>query len=143
MVEESCFFPYFLLAIFTILFRLFLSHLYNLKNVKNTHGGVILLVKLQVSALLKVSLYYNNILLKVSLFHGRFPRFLNCTNGTKSCSASLMLIFGKTEIANFESNKKNHTISQDCNKMLIVLGYEIWKVMYKVLVNFIRWIKTF
>ena len=36
-------------------------HLYNLKNVKNTHGGMLLL-----------------------LLHGCFSRFLNCTNGTKS-----------------------------------------------------------
>ena len=42
-------------------------HLYNLKNVKNTHGGVLLLVKL-----------------KVTLICGCFSRFLNCTNGTKS-----------------------------------------------------------
>ena len=39
-------------------------HLYNLENVKNTHGGVLLLVKLQALA-----------------FAG-FP-FLNCTNYTK------------------------------------------------------------
>ena len=38
-------------------------HLYNLKKVKNTHGGVILLV---------------------SIFHVCFSRFLNCANGTKS-----------------------------------------------------------
>ena len=44
-------------------------HLYNLKNVKNTHGGVLLLIKLQA--------------LKITILHGRFSRFLNCTNGTK------------------------------------------------------------
>ena len=44
--------------------------LYNLKIVKNTHGGVLLLVKLQAS-------------LKVTLLHGCFSRFLNCANGTK------------------------------------------------------------
>ena len=42
-------------------------YLYNLKNVKNTHGGVILLVTL----------------LKVTLFHGCSSCFLNCTNGAK------------------------------------------------------------
>ena len=47
-------------------------HLYNLKNVKNTHGGALLLVKLQAS-------------LKVTLLHGQF---LDCTNGTKSRNAS-------------------------------------------------------
>ena len=45
-------------------------HLYNLKNVKNTHGGVLLLA------------------LKVTLLHGCFSHFLNCTNGTKSRRAS-------------------------------------------------------
>ena len=40
-------------------------HLYNLKNVKNTHRGVL-------------------ILLKLTLLHGCFSSFLNCTNGTKS-----------------------------------------------------------
>ena len=48
-------------------------HLYNLKNVKNTHGGVLLLVKLQAKSL--------------ALLHGCFSRVLNCTNGTKSRKA--------------------------------------------------------
>ena len=47
-------------------------HLYNLKDMKNTHGGVL-------------------ILLKLTLLHGCFSRFLNCTNGTKSCNAPHML----------------------------------------------------
>ena len=42
-----------------------LYHLYNLKNIKNPHGGV------------------PATLLKVTLIHGCFSRFLNCTNGTK------------------------------------------------------------
>ena len=42
-------------------------HLYNLKNVKNTYGGVLLFV---------------------TILHGCFSRFLNCTNGTKSPNAS-------------------------------------------------------
>ena len=42
-------------------------HLYNLKNLKSTHGGVLILI---------------------TLLHGYFSRFLNCTNATKSCSAS-------------------------------------------------------
>ena len=53
-------------------------HLYNLKFVKNTHGGVLLLVAAT--------------LLKVPLLHGCFSRFLNCTNGTKSRNASLITI---------------------------------------------------
>ena len=47
---------------------------YNLKNVKNTHGRVLLLVKLQ-------ALACN--LLKVTFLHGCFSRFLNCGRGTK------------------------------------------------------------
>ena len=46
-------------------------HLYNLKNVKNTHGGVL-------------------ILLNLTLLHGCFSRSLNCINGTKSRNASQM-----------------------------------------------------
>ena len=44
-------------------------HSRNLKNVKNTHGGVLHLV------------------LKETLLHGCFSRFLNCTHGTKSRNA--------------------------------------------------------
>ena len=46
-----------------------------LKNMKNSHGWVLLLVTLQVS-------------LKVAFLHGCFSCFLNCTNGTKSRKAS-------------------------------------------------------
>ena len=45
------------------------DHLYNLKNLKNTHEGVLILVK-------------------ATLLHWRLSRFLNGTNGTKSCKAS-------------------------------------------------------
>ena len=45
-------------------------YLCNLKNVKNTHGGVLLFV------------------LKVTLLHGCFSRFINCTNGTQLHNAS-------------------------------------------------------
>ena len=47
-------------------------HLHNLKYVKNAHVEVLLLVKLQPANLPKVT-----------LIHGCFSRFLNCTNGTK------------------------------------------------------------
>ena len=43
-------------------------HLYNFKNVKNTHGGVLLLVKCRVQLAN---------LLKVTLLHGCFARFKN------------------------------------------------------------------
>ena len=53
-------------------------HLYNLKNVKNTHGGVLILLKLQAAACNFT---------KINTPHGCFSRFLNCTNGTKSHNA--------------------------------------------------------
>ena len=46
-----------------MMFCVIWQHLYNLENVKN-HGGVLLLVKLQA--------------LKVTLLHGCLSRFLNC-----------------------------------------------------------------
>ena len=45
--------------------------LHDLINVKSTHGGVLLLVKLQAKSL-----------------HRCFLPFLNCTNGTKLCKTS-------------------------------------------------------
>ena len=47
-------------------------HLYNLKNVKNTHGERLTL-------------------LKVTLLHGCFSRFSNCANGIKSRNASQLI----------------------------------------------------
>ena len=44
--------------------------LYNSKNLKNTHGGVLLLV------------------VKVTVIHGCFSSFLNCANGTKLLNTS-------------------------------------------------------
>ena len=58
----------------------FWYHLYNLKDVKNTNGGVLLLVKLQ--ALLKC-----------------FSHFLNCTNDTKLRKVSHMTIFSASTVA--------------------------------------------
>ena len=49
----------------------------SVKNAQNTVGGVLHLVKLQSSALVKVT-----------LSHGCFLRFLNCINVTKSSKAS-------------------------------------------------------
>ena len=56
-------------------------HFCNLKTVKNTHGGVTLLIKLQAIACT----------LKVSLLHWCFSHFLYCTDGTKSRKASPIL----------------------------------------------------
>ena len=55
-------------------------HLYNLKNIKNTNGGVLHLVRLQA-------------LLQITLLHGCFSGFLNCTNGTNLRNASRMRLF--------------------------------------------------
>ena len=54
-----------------VIFCSILYHLYNLKNMKNTHGGVLLLVKL-----------------RATILHGCFSCFLNCTSSTKSRKAS-------------------------------------------------------
>ena len=55
-----------------VIFCAIWHNLCNLKNVKNTHGGALLLVK-------------------VTLLHGYFSRFSNCKNGTKSRNASYMI----------------------------------------------------
>ena len=67
--------------VFYVMFCTIWYYLYNFKNVKNTHGGVLLLVKLQAKSLPAT-------LLKVTLLHECFSRFLNCTNSTKSPNAS-------------------------------------------------------
>ena len=54
--------------------------LYHLKNVKNTHGRV----------LLKVCNIKPATLLKVTLLHGRFSPFLNLANAIKSLKALLL-----------------------------------------------------
>ena len=59
------------------------DHLYNLKNVKNTHEGVLPLFKLQ--ALAKTTLAT---LLKLTLLHEFFSHFLYSANGTKSRKVS-------------------------------------------------------
>ena len=56
-------------------------HLYNFKNVKNIHGGVLLLVKLQATACNFI---------KSNTTPWVFTRFLNWTNGTKSRNTSQM-----------------------------------------------------
>ena len=54
-------------------------HLYNLKNMKNIHGGV--------------SILQPATLLKSTLLHGCFSRVLSCTNGTKLRNASHVSYF--------------------------------------------------
>ena len=58
-------------------------HLHNFKNVKKKNWEILFLVKLQ-------ALVSN--LQKVALLHVCFSRFINCTNGTKSRSASQLWI---------------------------------------------------
>ena len=73
-------------------------HLHNLKNVKITHGGVLILVKSLIVIplnsckvysfkLIPVKFAYSNSF-KLTLLHWCFSRFLNCRNGTKLCNAS-------------------------------------------------------
>ena len=85
---------------------LFLRFGINLKNMKDTHGGVFFLLKFQASA---------PTLLKVMLLHRVFfSRFLNCTKGTKSCRVSLIFFFffpktgwrKATQLLNFHQVKK-------------------------------------
>ena len=77
-------------------------HLYNLKNVKNIHEGVLLLKPVT--------------LLKVTLLHGCFSRFQNCTNCTKSSKASHM--FSVTLSHAFNKWKSfNHEISHVKEKL--------------------------
>ena len=95
-------------------------HFYYLKNVENTHGEV-LLSKIRESCSTSICDALHNLvpfvqfkkrekrpwrivnfgkvvglnpatLLKLTLLHGCFSRFLNCTNGTKSRNAPHMLI---------------------------------------------------
>ena len=59
---------------FQVRFCTICYHLYNLKKVWNSHGGV----------------FKHAALIKVALLCGCFLLFLNCTNGTKSGNASQM-----------------------------------------------------
>ena len=52
---------------------------------KDTHGGVLILVKLHAKP---------STLLKLTLLHGCLSRFLDCTNGTKSRKAPYMAAEG-------------------------------------------------
>ena len=81
---QFCTFQEFLNILRTHPFNLYVCcaiccHLYNLKNMKNTHGVVLLLVKLHV----------------FNTPPWCFSHFLNCTNNTTLCNASHMF----TEIA--------------------------------------------
>ena len=72
--------------------RDFVPFVYSLKNVENTHGGVLILV------------------LKVTLLHGCFSHFLNCTNGTKLRNASHV-----------------RRMVKKCGKCRIFTLFQVWK----------------
>ena len=67
-------------------------YLRNLKNVKNTHGGVLFLVKLQTSACNLTKSYTNRWVFFISL---------NYTNGTKSPKASHILTLINSAFSHF------------------------------------------
>ena len=77
-------------------------HLHNLKNVKNTRGGVLLLVTLKTE--------YCNFIKIISLLDNCFSRFLNCTNGTNRAKRPTYSskIQGSTDIM---YEKTNSTLS--------------------------------
>ena len=62
-----------------VMFCVIRYHLYNLKNVKNTYGGVLLLVHSSKCYFTKSN----------TLIHRCFSRFLNCSNGAKSRKTSI------------------------------------------------------
>ena len=81
--------------------------LYNLKNVKNTHGGALLLVKLHVKA---CSFNKSN----TPLLYRCFSRFLSCINGTKSRKAWYFAshsIFFMTNVIKWNMNDGNFMTS--------------------------------
>ena len=63
---------------------------------KDTHGGALILVKLEP--------------FRLTLLHGCFPRILNCTNGTKSRKVSHILL-----ICDFNSEISERSMHDFCN----------------------------
>ena len=90
-------------------------HLYNLKNLKNTH---VKNIQLQPATLLKVT-----------LFHGCFLRFLNFVNGTKSYKASQM--FASISEA---FGKRNKTQGINCllNDLTVLVLVKSFRTMFKI-----------
>ena len=87
-------------------------HLHNLINVKNTHGGVLLLVKFKA-------------FLKVTLLHRCFSRFFKCTNDTKSRNASH--IKKCYYLLNFKWTMKLYTI-EHCNTCIVSRMRIAWRL---------------
>ena len=67
-------------SLLTVMLCMIWYRLYSLKNMKNTHVRVLLLIKLQPATLLNVT-----------LCHGCFSCLLNCANGTIFRKASHMI----------------------------------------------------
>ena len=94
-------------------------HLHNLKNVKNTHEGVLLLAKL-------------------TFLHGCFSRFLNCTNGTKSRKTShlksrslVILAFGNySNLIRISLNIPKSSVIRTSSVFVLVLYLISWKNEY-------------
>ena len=85
------------------------------KNVKKTHGELLLLTKLQDKAILGMVKLKPAILLKVALHHERFSRFLNCTTGIKLRNASHIILLDKAKnnllILIFKNVDTKHNLS--------------------------------
>ena len=80
-------------------------YLYNLKNVKNTHEGVLILVKLQASACNFT---------KINTLPRCFSQFSNCTNATKSRNVphiSQDLVWSEQIKQNRYSRKRNKQLN--------------------------------
>ena len=89
-------------------------HLYDLKNVKNTHGELLVLAKLQEPATL----------LKVTLLYGSFSRFLNCTSDTKSPNPSHLNLL-QARITNYTRRGGHFSILSQFSPMFHF--YNPWK----------------
>ena len=77
------------------------NHLNRSKNVKNAHGRLLLLFKLQASVCIFTQ--------SNTLLHECFSRFFNCANGTKLCKTSRIII------TNNNFTPQTTTITFSCN----------------------------
>ena len=84
-----------------------LYYLHNFQNVKNTHGGVLILVKLQAEA-------WN--CTKINTPPWVLSLFLNCRNGTKSRNASHMQCIRPHRRANLQSSSQYDVIEFTCDQ---------------------------
>ena len=89
---------------------------YNLKNVKNTHGRVLLLV------------------LKVTFLYGCFSRFLNCTNGIKSRNAPHMSNGYSFSSGGFSSRKHSLDNQQNFEIYSCIFNFSCQNIIVYLLV---------